>query len=68
MMMEMATATEEEDTNDDGDYTNDDCNVNGIPNYLDPLSCDIVPNGFSPNNDGDNDNIYYSAIRWIPKL
>ncbi len=25
------------------------------PDYLDPISCDLVPNGFSPNNDGDND-------------
>ena len=32
----------------DGDPTNDDCNYNGIPNYLDPQSCDLIPDAFSP--------------------
>jgi len=47
--------TDEEDTNLDGDWTNDDCDEDGIPNYLDVDSCDIIPDAFSPNDDGAND-------------
>jgi len=47
--------TEEEDNNANGDWSDDDCNGNSQPDYLDPISCDLIPNGFSPNNDGDND-------------
>ena len=38
--------TLEEDTDEDGDYTNDDCNFNTVPDYLDPcyhvISCQMV--------------------------
>ena len=35
----------------------------GIPDYLDPDTCIIVvPQGFSPNNDGENDNFYIEGL------
>ena len=46
----------------DGDPTNDDCNYNGIPNYLDPQSCDLIPDAFSPNGDGYNDYLVVPAV------
>jgi gliding motility-associated-like protein len=34
----------------------EDCDNDDIPNYLDPESCDLIPNAFSPGNgDGIND-------------
>ncbi|TKG96678.1 HYR domain-containing protein, partial [Puteibacter caeruleilacunae] len=46
-----------EDGDEDGDPTNDDCDEDGIPNYLDDDDdCElIIPNGFSPNDDGINE-------------
>ena len=34
-----------------------DCNDDGTPDYLDPTNCQEItpPEGFSPNNDGNND-------------
>jgi gliding motility-associated-like protein len=46
----------EEDANGNGDLTDDDCDKDGLPDYLDANLCDIVPEmGFSPNGDGNND-------------
>ncbi len=52
---------EEYDNNEDG-YP-DDCNNDGIPNYLDPESCEVkVPQVFSPNFDGVNDVLVIKGI------
>ena len=53
--------TQEYDNNGDG--IPDDCNLNGIPNYLDPESCVVkVPEVFSPNYDGVNDVLVVKGI------
>jgi gliding motility-associated-like protein len=58
---------EEETSSIDGDPTNDDCNFNGIPNYLDPESCEfLMPDAFSPNGDGINDYLRVRGIYRYP--
>jgi gliding motility-associated-like protein len=60
--------TFDEDTNGDGDYSNDDSNGNGIPDYLDPDDvCKLIlPNGFSPNDDGINDLFKIACLHNYP--
>ena len=60
--------TIDEDGNEDGDPTNDDCDEDLTPNYLDLTSCTIVPNGFSPNGDGSNDTLIIPALSQYPNF
>ena len=60
------TDTFDEDFNENGDWLDDDCNLNSIPDYLDPISCDIVPDGFSPNDDGENDTFIIPLLTRFP--
>ena len=49
----------------DGKYA--DCDLDGIPDYLDPDLCNlIIPQGFSPNNDGINENFIIRGIEKYP--
>ena len=54
--------TIDEDGNNNGDWFDDDCNTNGVVDYLDPQSCDFIPNAFSPNGDD------YNSVWEIPAL
>jgi len=40
---------------DENENADDDCDLDGIPNYLDVDVCNSLPNGFTPNGDGEND-------------
>ena len=60
--------TSEEDGNEDGDPTNDDCDEDFTPNYLDVTPCNIVPSGFSPNGDGVNDTLVVPALSEYPNF
>ncbi len=64
--------TVKEDHNKDGIYTNDDCDNDNIPDFLDVdicyLSFPITPKlGFSPNGDGNNDTWFIPEINNYPK-
>jgi len=60
--------TIDEDLNNDGDYSNDDLDLDGYPEYLDKtLDCELfVPEGFSPNGDGTHDFFQVLCIQRYP--
>ncbi len=60
--------TVNEDTNNDGDYSNDDLDLDGFPEYLDKtLDCELfIPDGFSPNDDGVHDFFQILCIQKYP--
>lgn len=57
-----------EDLDGDGDYSNDEYDYDGIPEYLDfGRDCDLfIPNAFSPNNDGVHDLYQIYCINHYP--
>ena len=60
--------TIDEDWNGDGDYSNDDMDLDGYPDYLDrTLDCELfIPEGFSPNGDGVHDFFQVLCIQRYP--
>ncbi|MBU2998090.1 gliding motility-associated C-terminal domain-containing protein [Cellulophaga baltica] len=64
-------ATRDEDTNLDGDYSNDDDNSNNIPNYLE---ADLAVTGeeievfnvITPNGDGAHDELIITGLENFP--
>ena len=64
-----AIATADEDMNTDGDYSNDDSNGNGIPEYLEPNSLEDeieVFNVITPNGDGTHDVLTIAGLENFP--
>gem|GEM_PF-2151075 len=48
--------TKDEDRNGDGNFFNDDCDEDSVPDFIDADQCKVNPSkGFSPNGDADND-------------
>ncbi|MCF6347986.1 MAG: gliding motility-associated C-terminal domain-containing protein, partial [Flavobacteriaceae bacterium] len=60
--------TANEDANGDGNLANDNCDEDQFPDYLDFTSCDIVPNGFSPDGDGVNEELVIPALAQFPNF
>ncbi len=60
--------TIDEDWNNDGDYSNDDMDLDGHPDYLDiETDCSLfIPEGFSPNGDGVHDFFQIFCIQRYP--
>jgi gliding motility-associated-like protein len=60
--------TVDEDTNRDGNYANDDVDLDGHPEYLDTTNeCELfVPEAFSPNGDGVHDYFQIYCIEVYP--
>lgn len=60
--------TFDEDLNNDGDWSNDDTDLDGFPEYLDiSLDCELfIPEGFSPNDDGVHDFFQILCIQRYP--
>jgi len=61
--------TKNEDLNNDGDYSNDDLDLDGYPEYLDKtLDCELfIPEGFSPNGDNVHDFFQILCIQRYPE-
>ncbi|WP_321370377.1 Ig-like domain-containing protein [uncultured Draconibacterium sp.] len=57
-----------EDLNGNGDYSDDDLDLDGYPEYLDTeLNCELfIPEGFSPNDDGVHDFFQILCIQKYP--
>ncbi|HYQ59138.1 MAG TPA: Ig-like domain-containing protein [Draconibacterium sp.] len=60
--------TVNEDLNGNGDYSDDDLDLDGYPEYLDTeLNCELfIPEGFSPNDDGVHDFFQILCIQKYP--
>lgn len=63
-----AFLTKYEDLNGDGDFSNDDFDYDGTPEYLEyGRECELfVPDAFSPNNDGTHDLFQVFCINHYP--
>ncbi|MCF6349554.1 MAG: gliding motility-associated C-terminal domain-containing protein [Flavobacteriaceae bacterium] len=45
-----------------------DCDSDGIPNYLDPNPCNLIPQGFTPNGDNINDTLVIPGVSNAPNF